>query len=181
MDYIEKFIQAIKLQPRFLFGISILGLILLFNPFNVIPFLSLESFVVEYRKWIGFTTLLAIVFFFVQLVPLLKKFYYKKQYSKRIVEELEALSKEEKVLLLYCIDNNQKTISLPLSHPIANSLKSKGILQMAIGTGNITSWAFNINHDVWKKLNKDRELLTDGLSEQEIRHIVNRIFDRFYN
>lgn len=62
--------------------------------------------------------------------------------------------KEEKVLLLYCLYNNQKTISLPITHSVANRLKSKGILIMSRGTENILAWSYNIQNDIWNKLQK---------------------------
>lgn len=181
MDYIEKFFQAIHLAPRHLFGMGVLGLFLLFASSNVLSIFGIETIVNDYRAFIGLFTLFSIVFFLIQLIPTISKKYRQHQYKKQLLNELYSLSKEEKVLLLHCLANNQKTISLPISHSVANRLKSKGIFIMDSGSGNMIAWAYNINDDIWKKIKQDPSVLSNGLSELEMKRINNEIFDRFYN
>lgn len=181
MEYIEKFFQAIHLAPRHLFGMSVLGLFLLFASSNILSIFGIETIVNDYRAFIGLFTLFSIVFFVIQLIPGISKKYRQYQYKKQLLNELYSLSKEEKVLLLHCLANNQKTISLPISHSVANRLKSKGILMMSGGSGNMTAWAYNIDDDIWKKTKQDHSVLSNGMSEEEMRRINNEIFDRFYN
>lgn len=181
MEYLDKLFKVLNLQPRLLLGLSILGCILLYNPYGILNEFGLETLVNLYRPWVGFTTLFAFVFFFIQLIPWVKDKIEYRQYKLSLLEELDSLSKEEKVLLLYCLDNNQKTISLPMTHSTANRLTSKNIMLMASGAGNLTSWAFNINDIVWSKLKKNRELLTAGLSEQEVKATLSKMFSSLYN
>lgn len=181
MDYIEKFFEAIHLSPRHLFGMGVLGLFLLFAPLNTLSIFGIETIVNDYRAFIGLFTLFSIVFFLIQLIPTISKKYRQHQYKKQLLNELYSLSKEEKVLLLHCLANNQKTISLPISHSVANRLKSKGIFIMGSGSGNMIAWAYNINDDIWKKIKQDTSVLSNGLSELEMKRINNEIFDRFYN
>ena len=181
MEYIEKFFQVIHLTPRHLFGICVLGLFLLFSSSNVLSKFGIETIVNDYRAFIGLLTLFSLVFFIIQLIPAISKKYRLHQYKKQLLNELYSISKEEKVLLLYCLANNQKTISLPISHSVANRLKSKGILIMSGGAGNMTAWAYNIDDDIWEKIKQDHSVLSNGMTEQEMKRINDEIFDIFYN
>ena len=181
MDYLEKLFKAIYLSPRHLFGLGAMSLTLLFTPPDTLKLFGVETIVSDYRALIGFVAIFSLIFFIIQSVPdVTKKFRHYKS-KQQLLNELNFLSKEEKVLLLHCFFNNQKTISLPISHSIANRLKSKGIMIMDIGAGNMTAWAYNIDDYIWQKIQKDHSMLLNGLAEQEMREIDNRIFDRFYN
>ncbi len=181
MEYIEKFFQVIHLTPRHLFGICVLGLFLLFASSNVLSKFGIETIVNDYRAFIGLLTLFSLVFFIIQLIPAISKKYRLHQYKKQLLNELYSLSKEEKVLLLYCLYNNQKTISLPITHSVANRLKSKGILKMSHGTGNSLAWSYNIQNDIWNKLQMYELILLDDLTEQEMQRIRHEIFSKYYN
>lgn len=181
MDYIGKFFQAIHLSPRHLFGMGVLGLFLLFASSNMLSIFGIETIVNDYRAFIGLATLFSIVFFVIQLIPAISKKYRQYQYKKLLLNEVYSLSKEEKVLLLHCLANNQKTISLPISHSVANRLKSKGIFIMDSGSGNMTAWAYNIDDYIWKKIKQDYTILSDGMDEKEMQEINNRIFGSFFN
>ena len=52
---------------------------------------------------------------------------------------------------------------------------------MDSGSGNMIAWAYNINDDIWKKIKQDPSVLSNGLSELEMKRINNEIFDRSYN
>ncbi|MFY9101054.1 super-infection exclusion protein B [Aliarcobacter cryaerophilus] len=180
IENIEKFFQAIHLAPRHLFGICVLGLFLLFSSSNVLSIFGIETIVNDHRAFIGLLTLFSLVFFIIQLIPAISKKYRLHQYKKQLLNELYSLSKEEKVLLLYCLYNNQKTISLPISHSVANRLKSKGILIMSRGTENILACPYNIHNDIWNKLQKYELILLDNLTEPEIQRITQKIFSNLY-
>ena len=180
IENIEKFFQAIHLAPRHLFGICVLGLFLLFSSSNVLSIFGIETIVNDHRAFIGLLTLFSFVFFIIQLIPAISKKYRLHQYKKQLLNELYSLSKEEKVLLLYCLANNQKTISLPISHSVANRLKSKGILIMSRGTENILAWSYNMQNDIWNKLQKYELILLDNLTEPEMQRITQKIFSNLY-
>jgi len=181
VDYLDKLLKTLNLEPRFLLGLSIFGYVLLSNPYWIIYNMGLQPLVNEYRAWIAFITLFTTIFFFIQLIPWVKDKITFRQYKKKLLNELKSLSQEEKVLLLYCIEKNQKTISLPISHSVANRLKSKGIVEMDNGSGNATAWAFNINDIIWQKLQKDKSVLNKGLDEEQAKHIATKLFNSFYN
>ena len=99
MEYIEKFFQAIHLAPRHLFGMSVLGLFLLFASSNILSIFGIETIVNDYRAFIGLFTLFSIVFFLIQLIPAISKKYRQHQYKKQLLNELYFFPKRKK---FYC-------------------------------------------------------------------------------
>ncbi|RLA84856.1 MAG: hypothetical protein DRG78_00025 [Epsilonproteobacteria bacterium] len=177
----EKFLQLIHLKPRSLFGIALIGLFLLFNPYSLIAIFGLVDAVNEYRSIIGIITLISIVFFIIQLFPWINTKYSISQYNKQILNNIDSLSKDESYMLLLCIRSNSKSLSLPLSHSTANLLASKGIMNKASGTGNMTAWPYTVSDIIWNKIKKNENILPHIISNKELKQYEGNMYDPLYN
>ena len=110
IENISKILDVIHFQPRYFFGMSILGLFFLFAPIKVLEIFDVSNFVKDYRSIVGFTTLFSIFFFVIKLIPIFKNILSKYLFKKQKLKYLESLSREEALTLDYCIENNQKTL-----------------------------------------------------------------------
>ena len=150
-------LKVIQLKPRFLFGIWGLGALLLFLPDKTISVFGAVALRDSYRPWIGVTTLAAFVFWVVQLVPHMHQYISRWKQRREVIRSLESLSEEEWLILAYCMERNQRTITLTLADRVAGSLMAKGLLVMASGLGNQLAWPNTIPTHLWKHLSKDKE------------------------
>ena len=173
----EKFLQLIHLKPRSLFGISLVGLFLLFNPKGILNIFGLTEVSNEYRGLIGIITLITMVFFIVELIPWIQSKYSMHKYKKQILDYLNSLSFEESLLLLYCKRKGQQSLSLPITHGTAKSLVSKGIMEQASGSGSMTEWPYTISNIVWKKIKKDESILPHLVSDEELKKYEKVIYN----
>jgi hypothetical protein len=67
---------------------------------------------------------------------------------------LDTLSEEERALLFAMRELNQRSISRPITDPVAISLKQKGLLLQGSGVGHMMNWPFVIPANVWKELKR---------------------------
>ena len=173
----DKFFKLLHLEPRILFGIVLLGIILLFSTEGFLTIFGLNIFRNDYRSWIGIITLISAVFFLVQLFPWMQNIYHQHQYEQKVLEYLSSLSRDESLLLLYCKRNHQQSLSLPITHGTATLLVSKGIMQQAGGNGSMLEWPYTISNVVWKKILKDETILPHIVSDDELRRYEKVIYN----
>ena len=149
----------LQLKPRFLFGIWLVGLMLLFFPDEWATKFGFRNIVENYRGWIGLGTIVAFAFWLVQLVPFWQQERAVKRYKMKVLQSLSSLSFDELFLLAFCVNRSQRTLTLEVTHRAANALKAKGLLEMASGNGNITAWAYTVPDFVWEHLCKNPQIL----------------------
>src|ERR1700676_1644054 len=94
-------LKVIQLQPRFLFGLWLLGVLLLFLPTHAATFLGIASIRDHYRPWIGVGTLGAFAFCLVQLVPAIARTRSGRKYRAAVLKNLDGLTREERFELAY--------------------------------------------------------------------------------
>lgn len=173
----DKFLKLLHLEPRKLFGIMLLGTILLFGTEAFLTIFGLEVFRNEYRGWIGIITLISSVFFLVQLFPWVQNLYHQYQYKQKVLAYLSSLSREESLMLLYCKRRNQQSLSLPITHGTATSLASKGIMRQASGNGSMMEWPYTISSVIWKKILEDERVLPHIVSNDELKRHEKVIYN----
>ena len=150
-------LKAIQLQPRFLFGLWLLGSLIMFLPASFAQTLGITEVRISFRPWIGLGTLTAFAFWLVQLIPEFRRYQQGKDYRRQVIDALESISPEEWILLGYCLQENQQTITLSLIDRTAVSLVARGILVQASGVGNNTAWPYTIPDFLWKHLREKRD------------------------
>jgi hypothetical protein len=170
-------LKIIQLKPRFLFGLGLLGVLLLFLPSSLVGSFGIISVRDSYRGWIGTATLAAFAFWGVQLLPSLKAWLHERKRKSEILMSLDALSKEEQFLLAYCLDRNQRTVCLPMIDRAATSLCQKGLLVSANRFADSLAWPFTIPNFVWEHL----QLISPQIlpEEERVNPEVRRRFDEF--
>jgi hypothetical protein len=157
MSFSSDWLKAIQLKPRFLFGIWLLGTLVLFLPENVAARFGIVEARIALQPWIGLGTLAAFSFWVIQLIPSLSDYWLKRKFKRQIIRALDFMSPEEWVLLAYCLKQNQQTVTLSLVDRAAGSLTARGILDRAGGVGNQLAWPYTIPTFLWKHLLKNRE------------------------
>ncbi len=172
MVSLENILAYIKLPARYLFGISSLGIILLFAPDSFLDKMSVVNIRNEYKSIIGIATLACSVFFIIQIIMKVIKQIKYIQFKNTILDSLERLSPEEKGLLYYCIENNQQTIVTMFDDMAARSLVHKNIVIMDSGTNNIQKWPFSVSPVVWKYLKRNTHLLNNYTPYQPHRSVL---------
>jgi hypothetical protein len=150
-------LKVIQLQPRFLFGFWFLGGLILFLPIGIAETLGIQEARIGLRSWIGFGTLAAFAFWLVQLYPEYQKYRAARMYRKQVIRALSALCPEEWVMLGYCLDQNQQTITPSIADSVAGALLARGLLERPTGVGTLLAWPHTIPDFVWDYLKAHRD------------------------
>ena len=117
-DWISKLIDR---PPRQLFGLAVIGLLILALSESVMEFFGLQNFRASYKPFIGLATFVMLVWGFVQSWPILQRKIEGHKYMQLVIKRLDSLGKDELFLLLYCLENNTQTVYLELAHAAAKS------------------------------------------------------------
>lgn len=175
-------LKAIQLKPRFLFGIWLLGMLVIFLPDSLAMSFGIVEARIALQPWIGLGTLAAFSFWVIQLIPSLSSYWRKRKFKRQIIRALDFTSPEEWVLLAYCLRQNQQTITLSLVDRAAGSLTARGILEPAGGVGNQLAWPYTIPTFLWKHLLKNRErfLATAPFPPDEVRVRLLDLHERIH-
>jgi hypothetical protein len=150
-------LKVMQLKPRFLFGILLLGILILFMPLGLANTLGIGDIRNSLRPWIGLGTLSAFSFWLIQLIPKYQYFRRSRRYRAEMIRSLKSISPEEWILLAYCLERNQQTITLSIVDRYAGSLVARGILERAGGIGNQLAWPYTIPTYLWAHLLTNRE------------------------
>ncbi|HEU6449655.1 MAG TPA: super-infection exclusion protein B [Verrucomicrobiae bacterium] len=160
-------LKVIQLKPRFLFGLWLLGAIILLSPNGIAENFGIKNIRESFRGWIGIGTLAAFAFWCVQLIPLYQTKRNNKKRRQKIIQALNSLSGEERVLLAYCVCRNQQTINLEITHRAASALVAKSMLVMASGIGNQLAWPFSIPDFLWEHLRDNPDAVLQGIAHDD--------------
>jgi len=159
MAVFSDLLKAIQLKPRFLFGLWLVGMILLFFPDGWATKFGFRGIIQNYRGWIGLGTIVVFAFWLVQLVPSFLQARAVKRYRQNVIKSLSALSNDEWLLLAFCVIRNQRTLTLEITHGAANALEAKRLLNKASGVGNKMAWPYTIPDFVWEYLSRNPRIL----------------------
>jgi hypothetical protein len=132
---IAEFLKVI-LSPKYLFGIWLIGFIILFAPEGITNKLGLTEFIKSYRGWIGIVSLLSFsiwvsvlgVSFWHYLKERNTDRKYNQESKSNTLEKIKHLSQEELFYLCMCLDKNQQTFTGYFFNPHISSLINKGLL-----------------------------------------------------
>ncbi len=158
--------KSLQAKARYLFGVWLLGLLLLGLPVPWSDFLGITTLRESFRGYIGFVTLAAFVFWVIALIP----FVERRLARRRILQNLRSLSDGEKRILAYCLLHDQRTIAREVGDPSAVALCNKGLLSQAGGLIDMAKIPFTIPMFVWVRLQQDKSVL--GNVEELARQLV---------
>jgi hypothetical protein len=166
-------LKVIQLKPRFLFGIWLIGSLILFLPNGFADEFGIKAIRENYRGWIGIGTLAAFAFWLVQLIPAFQNWRAVKKIREEIIHSVDSLSPEERRLLAFCLWRNQQTITLEITHRAAGALVAKGMLIQANVTGDILAWPFTVPDFLWHHLKADHQLILQGTDPNDPQLLEN--------
>jgi hypothetical protein len=155
-------LKAIQLKARYLFGLWLLGLLILLMPKAWADALRITPIRDTAGGVIGIATMAALVFW---LVALLQTFQDWRERCKRrtaIRLSLDTLSRQERWLLAYCLIRKRQTLLLSRissSGNVAAGLCQKGLMIPAAGVQNRFAWPYSIPPFVWRELRRRQRAL----------------------
>ena len=175
MDF-SKYIEWVKLSPRYLFPIAISSGILLFSGETIIETLGLAEITNSYRSIIGIIFLLSfalvVASWGLSLGNIIKNAWLRNRKFRNLKKRISDLTLEEKDVLLGYIQNQTRTQYLSIENGVVIELESLGIIYRSSNIGDIESWSYNIQPWAWKYLNEHPELLL--MTENEERKALQR-------
>jgi hypothetical protein len=157
-EFFSKFLSSFNFFPFFqrhikgiLLLFSFLGFLIIFLPSNIILFLNLEQFRMQYNSFIGLITLIfSASLFFLLIYDLV--FYVYRQYFK-IPKLIKSLTTPEVTLLQKYIESKTQTATLSLFNGIVSGLVKKEIIYKTDALANSTGLQdFNIDQTVYEYL-----------------------------
>jgi len=176
MSWLRDALDAIQLKPRFLFGIFLLGLLLLVLPAAITNVLGVTELRGQIRPWVGIATLAAFAFWSVQLWPRLSGWCQRRQARRAVLKSLDSLSAEESLILAYCLSRNRLTVLLATASRewnTATGLCEKGLLRRASVGHSILAVPFTVPDFVWTELwLRLHEFLPN--EDQAMQHLESR-------
>ena len=159
-----KWIDWIKLPPRYLAAIAIATSILLFSPGSILKKIGLSTAINDYRVWFGLLWLCAVSLLLAHIgAPLLA--YWRSRidewrwmkYGKRY---LASLTSDEKKIMRGFITAGKKSQMLDIRDGNVKALQHERLIYQAASVGHVIGgFAFNIQPWVWDYLNKNQELM----------------------
>jgi hypothetical protein len=174
---LSKLTDWIKLEPRYLFAISLATAFLLFLPNQILQQIGLDQLRDNYRPWIGGGFLIAIVLY---LTTGLSKgiTWIAGERERRSAlrdrnKQLEKLTIPERQILKGFIDGKTRTRYLDINSGVVNGLVAKDVIYRAADMAlDLYGFGFHCDFNMqpwaWEHLNKHPELLHIAEEEPEI-------------
>jgi hypothetical protein len=168
----SKFLDWIKLSPKYLLGLAVFAGLLLFAPNSFIERLGLVEIVDKNRTWVGLAFILVISLLSVNLFePVIG--YFKEKWNKwktRKSQEhrLNNLTLEEKAIMRGYILKNTRTQYLRVDDGVVRGMEREGLIYMASNLGGVGfsfNFAFNIHPWAWTYLSNHQDLIKEGNNE----------------
>lgn len=172
MDF-SKFLDWIKLSPKYLSPIVIVSGFLLFAKLSWLEVFGLAELVTKYRPYIGGIFLLSATLLLSHwLISLYEWLAKRRLWSGRIErakQHLHNLTPEERDIFRGYIGGNTRTLYLPIESGVVAGLEWQYLIIKASNIGNLEDgWAYNIQPWVWDYLHENPELI---FSEDEIKKL----------
>jgi len=161
----SKWIEYLKLHPKYVLPIFVFCLFLLCAPISVLSILGLEKVLEEYRVVPGIILMLSASMLLVHLI--LKTYTSSQKQLRRRRERsrrrrvLTSLSPAEKTLLRAYMQQETKTMDLSLQDGVARNLEATGVLVRVstLAVGFDFSTPFNLQPWAWDELRENPGLL----------------------
>ena len=183
-ELIKSLLEILKLAPRYLVPVGLSSALLLFPGRNFLNILGLAQFAENNRPLIGAAFIVSLAVTFCWAAEFVYRYFVKirqkRHIEQKILERLHALTKEEKQILGFYIENQTRTNYLRANDGVVQGLKAAGIIHLAAPYGSfIKGIAFNISEIAWQYLNQNPRLFSDGTTNVWTTHQNDSIHDVF--
>ena len=159
----SKYLDWVKLSPRYLSPIAAFAGFVLFAPPGMLDRLGLAQAATTYRLYFGVVFLL---FTILLLTSVLASIYDaligwrgQRRKTKDMQQTLHRLSEPEKEVLCGYIQGQTTTQYLDMSDGVVGGLEAQRIIYKSSNIGDPESWAYNIQPWAWNYLNDHPKLL----------------------
>lgn len=160
----SKFLDWLKLSPRYLFPLALVTGFVLFMPDSVLDIFGVTAFVASYRGYIGIVFLISFALILTEATLLGYRKYSERRNKSKAAQTLETLLKnmtlDEKRILRQYTERNTKTAYFDMENGVVGGLEDHGIIYKATNVGRADRWAYNIVPAVWDYLQKHPEILS---------------------
>lgn len=151
-------------SPKILFGIWVIGFIILLSPDDFTNKFGLTEFIKSYRGWISIVSVISfgiwVSVISVSFWSFLKERYLDRKYNQeskaKTLDQIKHLSQEELFYLWMCVDKNQQTFIGYFFNPHIASLVNKGLL-VHPNTTDAWNCPFTIPDFVWESLQENKK------------------------
>lgn len=161
---LTKYLEAIKLSPKYLTPFVIVSGFLLFARPGMLEVFGLNTFTANYRPYIGMIFLLSsalvLSHWLITLYQWIAKRRLRSKRLRRSKQRLHNLTGEEREILRGYVGGNTRTQYLQIESGVAAGLEFEHIIFRSSNVGSLDDgWAYNIQPWAWEYLNERRELL----------------------
>ncbi len=160
---VSKFLDWIKLSPRYLVPIALFTGFVLFASTEILEFFGLTGFVARYRPYFGLVFLLSAVLLLsgaaMAVYDCVKGWRREAQQRQQLRQQLRNLSRPEKEVLREFVRNDTTTLYLSMADGVVGGLETQRILYRSSNVGDIEEWAYNVQPWAWEHLKAHPQLL----------------------
>lgn len=167
--------DLVTLKPLPASILFLVGIFILVIPNNIAKFLAIDVFREQYRSWISIFTIIAGVTLFCRLVCYYFMAFKRLRMRHEVLRQLFVLSREEKLILYFCVLNNSATVLAPHGNSFLQALCSKGLIKEAGGTGVILSWPYTIPNWIWTYLRRHSAGIFHGFKDLDQNRLIEEI------
>jgi len=159
----SKYLDWIKLSPRYLLPLSLFTGFILFAPQNLLNRFGLGSLLAEYRFYFGLgfllTTTLLLTAGLTAIYDGIMQGRRQRARLKNLRERLHHLAEPDKEILRRFIYGGTRSQKLNMADGRVGGLEAEGVIFRSSNVGNIESWAYNLQPWAWEYLKAHPELL----------------------
>jgi hypothetical protein len=159
----SKYVDWIKLSPRYLLPLSLFTGFVIFAPHNLLVRFGLGDLLSEYRFYFGLgfllTTTLLLTAGLTAIYEWTMQGRRQRAALKNMRERLHHLAEPEKEILRPFIYGGTRSQGLNMADGRVGGLEAEGIIFRSSNFGNIESWAYNLQPWAWNYLRAHPELL----------------------
>ena len=164
LDTVNKFLENLKSVPTELLIVLALALgTILFVPTNIAEVLAVDGFRLSFRHFLGPALILVSCWLAARLLKALLKPIQQRRSRQRRVQQLQALTSEERGYLAAFIEEGCNTIHVPVEDGVAGGLLAKGIIYRASNVFDMVEGVpYNLQPWAREYLSENRHLLEGG-------------------
>jgi hypothetical protein len=174
----SRYVEWIKLSPRYLLPISLFTGFVLFAPQEMLDRFGLVRLLSDYRPYFGLVFLLSTTLLLSAALAAVYSWFKKRRRQrarlKYMRQRLHHLAEPEKVILRGFVYNGTRSQYLDMADGTIGGLEVEGIIFRSSNVGNINSWAYNIQPWAWRYLTSHPDLLAIDDVEAARALLLNR-------
>jgi hypothetical protein len=160
----KTFLEFLKLAPRYLIALGVMAAILLFASEEFLTLIGVREFAQNNRSMLGLTLVVTSSLFAVSIasdgITLIKGWWRKRGFYRRVTDRLNCLTEDEKQILRFYIAKKTRANVLRYDDGVVQGLVSNRIIYQSASHGNmLEGFAHNISDFAWDYLNVHPHLL----------------------